>query len=599
MSRILNIAAYKFAALDKLEDRREQLRLRCDELELKGTILLSAEGINLFVAGTQDSIHSLIGEIRAEDSLRDLEVKESRSDRQPFTRMLVKIKQEIIAFGIDGIDPVNRPSPKLPATTLKEWLDAGKEVTLLDVRNDYEVDVGTFEGAVPIGLDHFRKFPEAVARLPEEMKEKPLVMFCTGGIRCEKAGPFMEQHGFKEVYQLSGGILKYFEDCGGEHYDGDCFVFDQRVALDPNLDESPVVQCYACLTPLSLEEQGKAEYVAGVSCSHCFERPAQKLARLLDRRHQQIRELTRPLPGCAPYNNRRPINVSQRFDHQSLGQVLQVVFPHITKDQWEERIAAGLLLDAYGKPATLDRAVRGGQQYFHITPATIEPEVNPNIEILYEDQDIVVVNKPAPLPMHPCGRFNRNSLSYILNEIYQPMRLLPAHRLDANTSGVVVFSRSKNIASKLQPQFEKRQVGKIYLVKAVGLIKDDKFRSEAGISENPGPAGLRTIDENGLEAKTDFEVISRCEESQTTLLRATLHTGRTNQIRLHLWDLGHPIVGDGSYLADRKIAETQTKEIGVAALCLQANSLTFRHPRDDQEVTFQAQKPQWLDDTTK
>jgi UPF0176 protein len=592
MTPTLNIAAYKFTSLDDLSKRQKTLSQRCHELDLKGTILLSAEGLNMFLAGDPRAITTLLAEVRQEDIFKDLEVKESHSDRQPFTRMLVKIKKEIIAFGIDGIDPVGKPSARVEAKELKEWLDQGRDITLLDVRNDYEVDVGTFENARAIGLDHFRKFPEAVALLPEKLKEKPIVMFCTGGVRCEKAGPFMERQGFKEVYQLNGGILKYFEDCGGQHYQGDCFVFDQRVALDPNLDESPVAQCYACLTPLSVEQQQSEFYVAGQSCPHCYQRPAQKMQTMLARRQEQLSRLVDPLPGSAPYDNRRPINVSQRFDQQSLGQLLECVFPHKARQEWLDLIAQGRLLDAHDEAASLDQIVRGGQQYFHLTPGTVEPAVNADIAILYEDRDLVIVNKPAPLPMHPCGRFNRNSLTHILNQIYAPMRLRPAHRLDANTSGLVVFSRSKKVAGKIQQQFEKHQVRKLYIAQIQGSPDSDQFICQAKISADPGPAGLRTIDECGLEARTDFEVLGRYDDG-TSLVQATLRTGRTNQIRLHLWHLGWPVLGDQSYLPERQTAGTQTASLTAEPLHLHALRLTFQHPMKDQEMNMRGLTPAW------
>ncbi|MDF1661129.1 MAG: sulfurtransferase [Planctomycetota bacterium] len=589
---ILNIAAYKFAPLTNLKTRQEELRQRCDELELRGTILLSTEGINMFLAGDSESLRSFISELRSDELLSDIEVKESFSDRQPFTRMLVKLKKEIIAFGIDGIDPMNRPSPKLKAKQLKEWLDSGKDLVLLDTRNDYEVEVGTFKNALPIGLDHFRDFPDAVKKLPEELKEKPLVMFCTGGIRCEKAGPFMEQQGFKEVYQLDGGILKYFEDCGGDHYDGDCFVFDQRVALDPNLKESPVVQCYACLTPLSVEDQQSEHYVAGKSCLHCFERPAMKMAAVIARRHESIKDKTSPLPGSIPYDNRRPINVSQRFDHKQLKDVLAAAMPHIPEAKWQDLVTNGQLIDSFDKAVSLEQTVRGGEQFFHLSPATIEPDVNANIEILFEDRDLVVVNKPAPLPMHPCGRFNRSSLTHILNEVYHPMRVRPAHRLDANTSGVAVLSRSKKVAAKIQPQFEKREVVKVYLAKIQGHPEDDRFSCDAPISENPGPAGAREIDPEGLTARTEFEVVKRCDDGHS-IVKAKPLTGRTNQIRIHLWHLEMPIVGDATYKSGREIANTQTLSLAEAPLCLHSLSIQFKHPIAGQALSFEAPAPDW------
>ena len=238
MNAFTNIAAYKFTALTDLPPLRERLLAQCGKWQLKGSILLSTEGINLFVAGTSEAITLLLAELRAVPGLADLTPKYSSSENQPFTRMLVKIKKEIIAFGVEGIDPASRPSPKLPAETLKQWLDEGRPMTLLDTRNDYEIEFGTFKNALPIGVAHFRQFPDAVQRLPEEMKDQPVVMFCTGGIRCEKAGPFMERAGFRNIFQLEGGILKYFEECGGAHYDGECFVFDKRVTLDPALQPS-------------------------------------------------------------------------------------------------------------------------------------------------------------------------------------------------------------------------------------------------------------------------------------------------------------------------------------------------------------------------
>jgi UPF0176 protein len=269
---VFNLSAYKFAPLENLPERRDQLKALTAELRLKGTILLSAEGINLFVAGDRAGVDGLTRALRAIPGLEDLTPKESESAEQPFNRMLVKIKKEIITFGIEGIDPARKPSPKLAPATLKQWLDEGRPVTLLDTRNDYEVRMGTFRGAIAAGIDHFREFPGAVRRLAPTLRERPVVMFCTGGIRCEKAGPFMEREGFKDVFQLEGGILKYFEECGGAHYDGECFVFDQRVGVDPALRETDSVLCFNCQMPLTGAEQKDPRYVYEKSCPHCFGR---------------------------------------------------------------------------------------------------------------------------------------------------------------------------------------------------------------------------------------------------------------------------------------------------------------------------------------
>ena len=269
--QVVNLAAYKFVPLTALPERRERLREVCLRQGLKGTILLSTEGINLFVAGSRAAVDALVAALRADPEIGPLEMKESINDYPPFNRMLVKIKKEIIAFGVEGIHPEFGSSPKLSPADLKSWLDEGRPVTLLDVRNDYEVSLGTFDGAVPIGVDNFRQFPAAADRLAEQRPKETIVMFCTGGIRCEKAGPYLEQAGCHEVYQLHGGILKYFEDCGQQHFHGECFVFDKRTALDGQLRETPTTLCFACQSTLSAEEQTSPQYVVGESCPYCYE----------------------------------------------------------------------------------------------------------------------------------------------------------------------------------------------------------------------------------------------------------------------------------------------------------------------------------------
>ncbi len=266
VSAVTNISTYRFAELSGLKELREDLITNCKAWNLKGTILLSTEGINLFVAGAAESIDLLLEKLRAIPGLEGLEPKVSLSDTQPFNRMLVRLKKEIISFGVEAVRPANYTSPKLSAKELKRWLDEGRPVTLLDTRNDYEVQLGTFKNAIIPNINTFREFPAAVRKLPDELKDQPVVMFCTGGIRCEKAGPFMELEGFNNIYQLDGGILKYFEECGGDHYDGECFVFDQRVGVDPGLRESDYAVCFACQAPLDTTDQEDSRYVHGVSC---------------------------------------------------------------------------------------------------------------------------------------------------------------------------------------------------------------------------------------------------------------------------------------------------------------------------------------------
>ncbi len=593
MSPIVNIAAYKFLPLDDLKSRRLRLQALSAEAELKGSILLSQEGINLFVAGGEPQIERLLAELRSWPGLADLQPKISRTDHQPFRRMLVRIKQEIIAFGVPGIDPGRRTSPKLAAKQLKQWLDEGRPITLLDTRNDYEIKLGTFKNALPIGVDHFREFPQAVAKLPEALKEQTVVMFCTGGIRCEKAGPYMEQAGFKNVLQLDGGILKYFEEVGGEHYDGECFVFDQRVGLDPKLGETQSAQCFQCQSPLTQAEQEHPNYVPGKSCPYCFKTPAEQMAANIARRHEVIRGLINPLPGSQPYDHFKPVNVPAECDGATVVEVLHRVVRYIPAEVWEKKCADGLILTADREPVTATHRVKSGERYLHRLPAVIEPAVNMDVRILYEDEAIVVVNKPAPLPIHSGGRFYRNTLQWLLYDVYSPQKLRPAHRLDANTTGVQVFTRTRHFAGRVQDQFAQTQVEKVYLVRVNGHPAADEFACDAPISSEPGKLGSRSVDLTaGLQSHTDFRVLRRFADG-TALLEARPRTGRTNQIRIHVAHLGWPVCGDPAYLSGSEVGEVQTLSVDSPPLCLHAFEITFRHPVSHQPVTFRAPPPAW------
>lgn len=232
---IVNISAYKFIELSELPALRQQLLSQCTDLDLKGTILISPEGINMNLAGTSGAITTFKQALQHDSRFADLVFKESLSSRRPFGRLLVKIKKEIITLRQPEIQPEKATVPHIAPKALKQWLDEGRDITFIDTRNHFEIEYGTFKNALDLEIECFTEFPDAVAELPETLKEKTIVMFCTGGVRCEKAGPVMANQGFKHVYQIDGGILNYFEQCGGEYYEGDCFVFDERVALTPEL----------------------------------------------------------------------------------------------------------------------------------------------------------------------------------------------------------------------------------------------------------------------------------------------------------------------------------------------------------------------------
>jgi UPF0176 protein len=234
--QFINLAGYKFVSLDGLDDLKATLERRCRNLELKGTILLSFEGINVVLAGSEEAASGFQALIDADPRLAGLRFKRSVSAFQPFDRMLVKIKKEIITLRVPGLDPAGKRAPTVTPVELKRWLDEGREVVLLDTRNAFEVDAGTFDNAMDLRLGSFGQFAEAADGLDPSLKDKTIVTFCTGGIRCEKAAPVLIGKGFNNVFQLDGGILQYFEDCGDAYFRGRCFVFDQRVTLDGNLE---------------------------------------------------------------------------------------------------------------------------------------------------------------------------------------------------------------------------------------------------------------------------------------------------------------------------------------------------------------------------
>ena len=268
----LNIAGYKFVVLPDRDALRQPLKEQCDELGLKGTILLSFEGINIFIAGPEENINVFRTSLLDDERFADIEFKESYSEHQPFNRMNVRLKNEIISVGLPNFNRIEPDDGRIRPQELHERLLNDDDLVLLDTRNTYETRLGTFQNAIELDLDTFRSFPEAIAKLDDEYKDKEIVMFCTGGVRCEKASVIMKDAGFTNIKQLEGGILGYFEQVGGDYWNGECFVFDKRVALLPNLTETGTTSCFACREPLTPKEQLHPAYVPGESCSYCIDR---------------------------------------------------------------------------------------------------------------------------------------------------------------------------------------------------------------------------------------------------------------------------------------------------------------------------------------
>lgn len=276
---IVVAALYQFVTLSDYVQLREPLLQTMLALDVHGTLLLAEEGINGTVAGTRAGIDGLLTWLRSDPRLVNVDHKESYCDEQPFLRTKVKLKKEIVTLGVPGVDPNKKVGTYIEP---KDWnaIISDPEVLVIDTRNDYEVAIGTFERAIDPKTETFREFPDYVKQHFDPAVHKKVAMFCTGGIRCEKASSYMLGEGFEEVYHLKGGILKYLEEVPQEEtlWKGDCFVFDNRVTVRHDLSEGNFELCHACRQPVSSEERLSPHYVAGVSCPHCHDNLSEKTA---------------------------------------------------------------------------------------------------------------------------------------------------------------------------------------------------------------------------------------------------------------------------------------------------------------------------------
>jgi UPF0176 protein len=281
-------ALYKFAALDGFRDMREPLLALALRLDLRGTLLLAREGINGTIAGAPDAVRELIAWLEAQPAIGPLEVKYAHADEQPFHRMKVRLKKEIVTLGVDGIDPATQAGTRVCG---EEWnrLIEDPETVVIDTRNDYEVALGTFPGALDPKTTTFREFPAWLQANRDRLEGRKVAMFCTGGIRCEKATALVKSAGFEEVYHLDGGILRYLEEMPAEdnRWEGECFVFDERVSVRHGLEKGEARLCRACRRPLTPQERASPLHVEGVACIHCHgERGEADRARYAERQRQ-------------------------------------------------------------------------------------------------------------------------------------------------------------------------------------------------------------------------------------------------------------------------------------------------------------------------
>jgi len=288
MSQIVVCALYKFITLENFQALRQPLHDVMEANHVRGTLLLAHEGINGTIAGSRVAIDAVLGWLRSDPRLADIDCKESFTDSLPFNRAKVKLKKEIVTMGVEGIDP-----ERVAGTYInpEDWnrLISDPDVILVDTRNDYEFKVGTFKNAINPKTESFREFPSFVKENLHPEKHQKVAMFCTGGIRCEKSTAFLKEQGFDEVYHLKGGILKYLEEVPAQEtlWEGECFVFDERVTVNLQLEKGSYDQCNACRIPISEADKASDKYQRGVSCPHCYDKvtPARK-TRFMERERQ-------------------------------------------------------------------------------------------------------------------------------------------------------------------------------------------------------------------------------------------------------------------------------------------------------------------------
>ena len=282
------VALYRFVRLDDFEALREPLLTFCTQRQIKGTLLLAHEGINGTISGTPDAISEVLAYLRSDDRLADLDCKVSFHEERPFLRMKVKLKREIVTMGVEDIDPNQCVGHYASPDQWNDLID-DPEVLVVDTRNAYEVEIGTFRGALSPNTNSFREFPDWVDRNLDPSKHKKIAMFCTGGIRCEKSTSLLVAKGFKDVWHLKGGILNYLEKTPRDttRWEGECFVFDSRVAVNHELQKGSYDQCFACRFPIDEAQKQSSLYVPGISCPRCYdEHSADQKARFAERQRQ-------------------------------------------------------------------------------------------------------------------------------------------------------------------------------------------------------------------------------------------------------------------------------------------------------------------------
>jgi len=329
MSSVVVAALYKFVPLPDYVELADPLREFCKEQSVRGTLLLASEGINGTIAGSREGIDAVLAYLKADPRLVNLEHKESYSEHMPFFRTKVKLKKEIVTMGVPGVDPLHLVGSYVEP---KDWnaLISDPDVVVLDTRNHYEYAIGTFAGAIDPKTETFREFPDYVKQNLDPAKHKKVAMFCTGGIRCEKSTSYVKSLGFDEVFHLKGGILKYLEDVPATEslWQGECFVFDNRVAVNHRLEPGQYNQCFGCRHPVNDQDMASDKYIAGVACPHCYGRLTEEQKIRFAERQKQI--------ALAKARHQEHIGVDQHSLHEAKQKKRQLQQARLEQNQQEQ-----------------------------------------------------------------------------------------------------------------------------------------------------------------------------------------------------------------------------------------------------------------------
>jgi UPF0176 protein len=560
---MIHSAFYKFVALEN--PAAVVVWLTNISQELTGSILVSSEGINGTVAGAPQALEAFEQALHQNAQFSHMPFKHSACTTAPFARMKVQIKPEIVQMGVAQVDAVNHQARQLSPTQWRELLEQD-DVVVIDNRNSFEFRLGRFKGAIDPGVSHFRDFPAFIeANLPTwQAQNKRIAMYCTGGIRCEKTSAWLGQRNIP-VLELEGGILNYFQALpdASKEFEGECFVFDNRIALNTQLQETgtTVEQVYAAQTD-----------------------GAWRIARA-----KRLFDAAVPAPQVIAAKLVSPSKVvTPAGQWPNLLAFLCEYFAHISPEQWQARMREGRVLDAKGRALPLSSPFIAHQTLQYFREPTAERPIPFEAQVLFENECILVADKPHFLPVIPSGEYLQETLLMRLRNTYANQELSPAHRIDRDTAGLVLFTKQRKVRGTYQNLFAQRAVHKVYeavaginpalkfpLTRESFLTRSEHFMQAQETFDTPANATthIRQLEIKGQYARYELAPIS----------------GQRHQLRVHMCALGIPILNDQIYpTLTPEVANSDSAwaERYAAPLQLLARELRFTDPLSGEEMHF-------------